>query len=497
MPIFATTRSKVIGLLAGGFAVLIANTLFSLWVDERTSTFTDLVTSDQNIKASLASLLIAAKASESAHRGYLLTGETKYLQPYWSARRALPRHIASLEKMSHHDLPLTQVFPEIKSLTSQLEKLITLSIDLGEDGARQRAIEQFNWDREHEVMRKLRSAVDILSNKQDTFIREGSTQLKNYQSLSLYANFAALVLILLVAGTTGTIVFRFVDQLNATQFELRTVNQGLEKIVEERTNDIVRANEEIQRFAYIVSHDLRAPLVNIMGFTSELEAIGKTVRRQYDTLVERAPDLLQNDTREAVKDELPEAIGFIRSSTAKMDRLINAILKLSREGRRELAPVHVNMTDLVTQVSASIRHQIDEADGEIIIEKLPPLETDQLAIDQIFSNVIENAVKYIDPSRPPRIEITGYAEGLQVHYTIADNGRGIETKDLERVFELFRRAGRQTVPGEGLGLAFVRAAVRRLGGGIAIESEPGVGTTLKLRFPKKLTTRNSRRTANG
>ena len=155
------------------------------------------------------------------------------------------------------------------------------------------------------------------------------------------------------------------------------------------------------------------------------------------------------------------------------------------------------MTDLVTQVSASIRHQIDEADGEIIIEKLPPLETDQLAIEQIFSNVIENAVKYIDPSRPPRIEITGYAEGLQVHYTISDNGRGIETKDLERVFELFRRAGRQTVPGEGLGLAFVRAAVRRLGGGIAIESEPGVGTTLKLRFPKKLTTRNSRRTANG
>lgn len=497
MPLFATTRSKVIGLLAGGFAILIANTLFSMWVDDRTTMFADLVDSDQDIKAAASSLLIAAMSSESAHRGYLLTGDTKYLQPYRSAREAVTRHISSLEMMSRQDLPLTQALPELKSLTGRLETLIELPAVPHDEAARQEAIRQFDWDNERAIMDELRDAVLTLSAKQDIFIKDGSRQLKTYRALSQYADFVALGLILLVAGVTGTIVYRFVSQLNATQSELLSVNQGLEAIVEERTNDIVRANEEIQRFAYIVSHDLRAPLVNIMGFTSELEAIGKTVRRQYDTLVDRAPDLLQEDTQEAVKDELPEAIGFIRSSTAKMDRLINAILKLSREGRRELTPVHVNMTDLVSQIADSIHHQVEEAKGEIIVEKLPPLDTDQLSIEQVFSNVIENAVKYVDPTRPPKIRITGHSEPLHVHYTVTDNGRGIEVKDLERVFELFRRAGRQDVPGEGLGLAFVRASVRRLGGAIEIESESGVGTTLKLRFPKKLKTRNSRRTANG
>jgi signal transduction histidine kinase len=144
------------------------------------------------------------------------------------------------------------------------------------------------------------------------------------------------------------------------------------------------------------------------------------------------------------------------------------------------------MTALVTGRGDSMKHQIDAAGGTITIGKLPAIVTDKLAIEQVFSNLMENASKYTDPGRAPQIKVEGRSEGAQVFYSIADNGRGIDEKDMERVFELFRRAGKQDQPGEGLGLAFVRAAVRRLGGTISIQSELGKGTTFTLRFPSKL-----------
>jgi signal transduction histidine kinase len=105
----------------------------------------------------------------------------------------------------------------------------------------------------------------------------------------------------------------------------------------------------------------------------------------------------------------------------------------------------------------------------------------------VLGNLIDNAVKYLEPSRPGRIVISGEAlAGGWVRYSVTDNGRGIAERDHERVFELFRRAGRQNTLGEGLGLAFVRNSVRRLGGSIEIESELGKGSTFHLKFPTRL-----------
>jgi signal transduction histidine kinase len=181
-------------------------------------------------------------------------------------------------------------------------------------------------------------------------------------------------------------------------------------------------------------------------------------------------------------------VGFIRTSTAKMDRLINAILRLSREGRRALAPERLDMTGVAQTIADTVHHQVAETGGEIVVGPLPPLESDRLAVEQIFGNLIDNAVKYQQPDRPIRIEVQGQEtpDGW-VEYRIIDNGRGVSPKDHERIFELFRRSGKQDKPGEGLGLAFVRNIVRRLGGSIEIESELGQGSTFHLKFPKRLT----------
>ncbi|MBB4041525.1 PAS domain S-box-containing protein [Microvirga flocculans] len=270
----------------------------------------------------------------------------------------------------------------------------------------------------------------------------------------------------------------------ALQTERET--RRLASVLAERVSELDAANEEIQRFAYIVSHDLRAPLVNIMGFTSELEGAQIGIQRFFEKVREVDPSLISPEARAAVENDLPEAIGFIRSSTVKMDKLINAILKLSREGRRVLAPEPIGMGSLLATQRQSVAHQLQERGAELILTSLPDLTSDRLAVEQIFGNLIDNAVKYLKPGVTGRIVVRGKDLGDSVLYEIEDNGRGIDPKDFERIFDLFRRSGVQDQQGEGIGLAHVRALVRRLGGTISVSSQLGEGSTFTVTLPKSI-----------
>jgi light-regulated signal transduction histidine kinase (bacteriophytochrome) len=150
---------------------------------------------------------------------------------------------------------------------------------------------------------------------------------------------------------------------------------------------LTSANEEIQCFAYIVSHDLRAPLVNIMGFTSELEQATRTLTAFAET-ADMTPA-----AREAATEDIPEALRFIRASTSKMDRLVSAILKLSREGRRSLAVEPLDMAQLLEELVTTMRHQAMAKDVEVTVRPMPPLLADRVATKQIFGN------NFITPGR--------------------------------------------------------------------------------------------------
>ncbi|HEX4764848.1 MAG TPA: ATP-binding protein [Lichenihabitans sp.] len=259
--------------------------------------------------------------------------------------------------------------------------------------------------------------------------------------------------------------------IEAARHDLSLSNARLEERVAERTADLRETNAEIQRFAYIVSHDLRAPLVNITGFTAELQML------RDDLFAPRA-----RANPELVKD-FDEAIGFIRTSIDKMDRLIKAILFLSRQGQRPFAPEPVDMDRLMRAVADDVAHRALRSGATIEIGRLPAVVSDPIALEQIFSNLIDNAVKYLRPGVPGRIEVEGERGKGSAMFTIRDNGRGIEAGDHARVFELFRRAGPQDQPGEGIGLAHVRALVRRLGGSISLASTPGGGSTFTVTLP--------------
>jgi PAS domain S-box-containing protein len=239
--------------------------------------------------------------------------------------------------------------------------------------------------------------------------------------------------------------------------------------------DLRESNEEIQRYAYIVSHDLRAPLVNVMGFTSELEA----------TRAEMRAALSGHPQAERIDADFGEALGFIKAAVNRMECLIAAILKLSREGRRQFMPERLDMTALLRDVADAQRHQAEAAGATVTIAPdLPSIVADRLAVEQIFGNLLDNAIKYLDPSRPGQVTVTAQPAGARgVCFSVRDNGRGIAARDHGRVFELFRRSGAQDRPGEGIGLAHVKALVRSFGGRIEIISQLGEGTTFNVTLP--------------
>jgi PAS domain S-box-containing protein len=242
------------------------------------------------------------------------------------------------------------------------------------------------------------------------------------------------------------------------------------------------ANQEVQQFAYIVSHDLRAPLINLKGFSAilataveQLQRISATVLPVLDA---EQTQLWQTTTGE----KIPTAVRFITTAVDRMDQFTGAILKLSRVGYRQLNYETINVQELVQKIADSLLPSTGSRDITISIESLPAVWADRVALDQIFGNLIDNALKYLDPHRHGEIVISGTQDDGQSTFQIRDNGRGIEQSQFDRIFAPFRR-GISDVEGEGMGLAYVQALVNRHKGQIWFESTPNVGTTFSFTIP--------------
>ncbi|NBB15174.1 histidine kinase [Caulobacter sp. SLTY] len=475
----AVTVGFVAVLLAGFvlFATIQRNQEFNRWVDHT-----------YQVQQALADFRIQLERSETARRGYILRRDQRYLAFLQSSMRELPEALAQVERLTIDNPAQQGRVAQIRTLYERQLAFVQESERLVSAGAIPQAVNRFRNDGSIENIIALRDILVEARAEEQKLLEVRTAQQTAGQQTLLWVMIVCGLLVLGVAGGSTFVIFQYTRDLTASRRSLTRLNANLEGLVEERTVDLRRANDEIQRFAYIVSHDLRSPLVNIMGFTAELEAANVPLGELVDRVEQANPDLLSDDARSAVRIELPEATGFIRASTQKMDRLINAILRLSREGRRVLTAEPLDMTALVEGIAASLKHRTDELGATITIQAMPDLVSDRVAVEQILSNLIENAVKYLKPGRVGRIFVRGRAEGTRVVYEVEDNGRGIDPKDHERVFDLFRRAGTQDQPGEGIGLAHVRALAYRLGGIISCDSALDQGATFRLSLPAVTTT---------
>jgi signal transduction histidine kinase len=479
---------KVIAFVAVGFAAVTMAAAGSIYVLRENQIYAARVAHTYQVEHRIAEFRVPIERMEALRRGYLLNpGDPYYRDNYQAYRRSIADQIRGLRELVADD-------PEQVERADEIGKRVALYLIIADEtfrkvgiGGQVAAIRDFRSDTSVELLRDIRELATQMAQDEAKLLESRSVA----QERSIWTLYGVLAIALILLGFVGVgsilIIVRYTKDLAEGRNALRRLNEGLESAVRERTTDLKRANDEIQRFAYIVSHDLRSPLVNVMGFTSELDAAARSLGGFIDKVEEKAPELADPEAREAVRTDLPEAIGFIRTSTQKMDRLINAILQLSRQGRRVLTPEPLDMKSILEGVADSLRQRADQAQAEIVIDKpLPDVVSDRVGIEQVFSNLIENAVKYSMPGRPNRITVSGKAEPGRVIFEVADQGRGIDPKDHERIFELFRRSGAQDQAGEGIGLAHVRALVYRLGGLISCTSALDQGAVFRVSLPARL-----------
>ncbi|MDP3419128.1 CHASE3 domain-containing protein [Falsiroseomonas sp.] len=476
-----------LGLTALGFVILLALGVGLVWLVQETRSYANAVVATQQIRVSNAEVMASLQDAVTGQRGYLLTREPAYLAPYRSAQAQLPQELERLAAQVAADGGLIEAQPQLRAAVETKLAELEQGIALVEAGDIQAAIALVRGGRGKLLMDQVRAQIDGVEQRTSARQQQRSASLERSGQLLLSGALLGLLVIALVSFGTLRAARSYTRDLEAAQAALQHANAGLEQRVATRTGSLMAANEEIQRFAYIVSHDLRAPLVNVMGFTQELETAIVAVRGLMERAEAEAPALVTQEVRDAVGEDIPEAIGFIRSSTNRMDRLIGAILALSREGRRRLTAEPVAVQALLEGLSNSLHHQLDAAGAELRLQApFPTLRTDRLALEQILGNLLDNAVKYLDPARPGRILVRARREAGLHAVDVVDNGRGIAQRDHSRVFELFRRSGPQDKPGEGIGLAHVRALARRMGGDIRLASRLGEGSVFTLLLPDVL-----------
>ncbi|SDK38098.1 MULTISPECIES: sensor histidine kinase [Bradyrhizobium] len=504
-------RRRTVGqivLLTAALLVLVAISTSSILLVNKSRRDNGWVVHTVEVENQLSTLLLQIRRAESAARGYLLTSEPRFLVEHEAAVATIVPDVDKLMQLTGDNSVqrenVKRLRPPVEARLAEFAK----AVDFVKRNDTAGGVAMLREAGASDSVRKIAEVAGAMRAEEDGLFAMRTTTADRTQQLASIVTVAGSGLVVALAGISILLVRRSARARDEAERKLRDNNINLETTVDERTADLREANEEIQRFAYIVSHDLRSPLVNIMGFTSELEELRGDIFKRIAALarlqsaVPQAPDNATDTAEPALEgadrqlsQDFTEALGFIKSSIGKMDRLISAILNLTREGRREFKPERIDTSELIEGIVSTVAHQAAEAEAQIRIGPLPNIVSDRLALEQIFSNLIDNGLKYLKSGVPGDIHIRGRTKLGFAIYDITDNGRGIDPKDHQRIFDLFRRAGTQDRPGQGIGLAHVRALVRRLGGTMSVASELHQGSTFTVTLPINWNTSNRNREA--
>jgi signal transduction histidine kinase len=239
-------------------------------------------------------------------------------------------------------------------------------------------------------------------------------------------------------------------------------------------------NTELGDFLYVVSHDMRAPLINLEGFSRALDENLRALLREMDTRNLRGSRRARIDE---IVEGIDESLDFILRSVSKADLLVNTVLELSRIETRHERLVPVDLSQVVAEVANSLEFRLRELGGSIEADPLPVVNGDPVRIHQVFANLLDNAVKYARRDVPLRIEVR-HADHSDGHlFAVVDNGVGIRNEDVGKIFRMFGRLGHTREPGDGIGLTIVKKIIERRRGQIWVESTPGVGSTFYFTWP--------------
>jgi len=292
-----------------------------------------------------------------------------------------------------------------------------------------------------------------------------------------------------------TAIIRDAEDRKKYENALLSLNQDLEERVKVRTAELAERNlqltqktEENEMFVYSVSHDLRSPLVNLEGFSEELRVAIDELELLFADV--RIPPDIRSKAEELFQGGVRESVAFVRTAVGRLARIIDALLRLSRAGRVVYQRQMLDLAIIAQRVVDAMRRTIEERKATVTIGELPPAFGDPVAVEQVFGNLIGNALNYLDQTRPGRVEVGALpAEESPTGgrtYFVRDNGIGIPSAYHAKLFQALQRLHPDKAPGEGIGLAIVRRILERLGGTIRLESTVGKGTTFYFTLPALL-----------
>lgn len=246
--------------------------------------------------------------------------------------------------------------------------------------------------------------------------------------------------------------------------ELRRLNDELERRVAERTKQLEAANRELEGFSYSVSHDLRAPLRAIMGFSK----------------------LLSEDHAGQIDAEAHRKLGVIQGEAKRMGVLIDELLAFSRVGRKDMSAADVDMTALARATYEGLNGQHEGPKAEFSLGSLPRARGDRVLLGQVWANLMSNALKFSSKRDQPVIEVNAVTDDKEHIYFVRDNGAGFDPRYRSKLFGVFQRLHNTSeFPGTGVGLALVERIVARHGGRVWADGSPGEGATFYFSLPKE------------
>lgn len=410
--------------------------------------------------------------AESGQRGYLITGEKAYLEPYHAANARLG---VVRQEVRELGLPPDDMKQLDRLLDSKFEEL-AYTLRLFESAKQQRAAEFVKRDTGKRTMDSIRSLLDELKRKEAERQREALARQRSRLDINQLIAATGGILAFLIALTAqlglrkeleeqeeqanrfralSELLSQQADQLKLSEVELASRlrrQHELTQQLQRHALSLERANRELDQFAYVASHDLKAPLRGIASLAAFIE--------------EDAGPQLDAESR--------DNLGLLQARVKRMETLIEGMLTYARAGRRtELEDVDTR--ELCLEIVDMLN--LDDSVVVEVAQELPTLCTERSQLQQVLMNLVGNAVKHGLPANC-RVEISAKAEGDGWRFSVADNGPGIEQRFHERIFGFFERLqSRDEVEGSGIGLAVVKKIVDERGGRVWVESEPGSGAT--------------------
>lgn len=439
--------------------------------------------------------------AHSASHALVLTGDSAFTQPYDQAVRELPARTEGLQVRVEDNPDQQAKAREIVVRTARLLDWLGETNRLVRAGDRAAALARVKALDGQRLLDDLRGSVDEFLAEEERLNAQRMAALEQAATRQNWALAGGGVLALLSTAALLRVFSRGIGQrLGVLRDNARRLAAGdeltaplagadeisqLDHVFHDMATALAQKDRENELFVYSVSHDLRSPLVNLQGFSQELAAVNQDLR---GLLAENdLPAPVRQRGLALIDRDAAESVHFIQTAVSRLAGIIDSLLRLSRVGRVQYQWQAVDVRAAVVRVVEALRGTLAGRGAEVVVEELPTCWGDPTAVEQIFANLIGNAVNYLDPRRPGKIEVgCAAADALASRprtYYVKDNGLGIPEGHLPKVFVAFQRLHPEVAQGEGIGLTLVRRIVERHGGRIWVESTAGVGSTFFVALP--------------